>query len=350
VVRVTGNFTSESPLSAIVSTAISAAFEAGWADPKKLSQASQRAKILRNQALEALASTLGIRVDQMEIVGESELATYLCIAGFLDPSKHLSVGAIDRGKIRAFTRTHANHSLIPVDGSGYLIAEKIPAESILTLQIVNGETGVKQDLDLLASKTKAKCVILDATSSAPRVSLGDRWDGAIFNAQSWGGPAGLSLMAISNSQQWRYPLPHIAPIRTPGNYSLPLLLGAAVALENFNEDRAKIDSLSHYLRQKISAALPAAIIVGENSERVSSYHTIIFPGTVSEMLVRELEASAISVDAGSACSPADLAPSHVLAAMGLPTEGSLRLTLRQDHTEADIDALVSALVEVCRNF
>ena len=68
------------------------------------------------------------------------------------------------------------------------------------------------------------------------------------------------------------------------------------------------------------------------------------------MLVRELEANSISVDAGSACSPADLAPSHVLAAMGLPTEGSLRLTIRADHTETDIDALVKALVEVCRNF
>ena len=100
MVPVTGNFTSETPLSEIVSTAISAAFEAGWADPKKVSQASQRAKILQNHALEALASGLGIRADQMEIVGETELATYLCIAGFLEPNRHLAVGAIDRGKIR----------------------------------------------------------------------------------------------------------------------------------------------------------------------------------------------------------------------------------------------------------
>ena len=348
MVRVTGNFTSENPLSEIVSKAISAAFEAGWADPKKLSQASQRAKILQNQALEALASGLGIRVDQMEIVGESELATYLCIAGFLDPSRHLSIGAIDRGKIRAFTRTHQNHSILPVDQNGYLDASQIPADSILTLQIANGETGILQDIDLLA--TKAQTVVLDATYSGSRIALGDRWDGAIFSSQAWGGPSGLSIMAIANSQQWRYPLPHIAPIRTPGGYSLPLLLGAAVALENFTEDQVKIDSLNLYLRQKIASALPTAILVGANSERLSNYQTIIIPGTVSEMLVRELEASSISIDAGSACSPADLAPSHVLAAMGLPTEGSIRITLRQDHSEADIDSFVSALVEVCRNF
>ena len=348
MVRVTGNFTSEAPLSEIVSTAISAAFEAGWADPKKVSQASQRAKILQNHALEALASGLGIRVDQMEIVGESELATYLCIAGFLKPSRHLAVGAIDRGKIRAFTRTHEKHSIIPVDSNGYLNTETVPADSLLTLQIVNGETGVVQDIQAL--KTKAEMVVLDATYSGPRIALGENWDGAIFSPHAWGGPSGLSIFAIANPKQWRYPLPHIAPIRTPGGYSLPLLLGAAVALENFKEDSAKISSLNHYLRTQISESIPAAIVVGENSQSVPNYKTIVIPGTISEMLVRELEASSISVDAGSACSPADLVPSHVLAAMGLPTEGSIRLTLREDHTEADIDALVKALVEVCRNF
>ena len=348
MVRVTGNFTSEAPLSEIVSSTISAAFEAGWADPKKVSQASQRAKILQNHALEALASGLGIRADQMAIVGESELATYLCIAGFLEPSRHLAVGAIDRGKIRAFTRTHNDHSIVPVDSNGYLEAEKIPANSLLTLQVVNGETGIIQDVELL--KAKAAMVVLDATYSGSRIALGENWDGAIFSSQAWGGPSGLSIMAIANSPQWRYPLPHIAPIRTPGGYSLPLLLGAAVALENFKEDSAKISSLNRYLRTQISESIPAAIAVGENSQTMPNYQTIVIPGTISEMLVRELEANAISVDAGSACSPADLAPSHVLAAMGLPTEGSLRLTLRTHHTEADVDALVKALVEVCRNF
>ena len=348
MVPVTGNFTSETPLSEIVSTAIAAAFAAGWAEPKKLSQASKRAKILQSQALEALSSGLGVRVDQLEIVGESELATYLCIAGFLTPHQHLSVGAIDRGKIRAFTRTHENHSIIPVDQNGYLDAEKITEDSLLTLQVVNGETGIIQDIQSL--KACAKIVVLDATYSGPRIGLGDSWDGAIFTAQTWGGPSGISMMAIANPQQWRYPLPHIAPIRTPGTYSLPLLLGAAVALENFNEDAAKIESLNLYLRTQISALIPPAIVVGQNSQTLANFLTIVIPGTVSEMLVRELEANSISVDAGSACSPADLAPSHVLAAMGLPTEGSLRITLRQEHTESDIDALVRALVEVCRNF
>jgi cysteine sulfinate desulfinase/cysteine desulfurase-like protein len=225
----------------------------------------------------------------MEIVGESELATYLCIAGFLEPSRHLAVGAIDRGKIRAFSRTHEKHSIIPVDGNGFLNAEKIPGDSLLTLQIVNGETGIVQDIQTL--KTKAEMVVLDATYSGPRIALGEDWDGAIFSPHAWGGPSGLSIFAIAKPQQWRYPLPHIAPIRTPGGYSLPLLLGAAVALENFKEDSAKISSLNRYLRTQISESIPAAIVVGENLQSLPNYQTIVIPGTISEMLVRELEAT-----------------------------------------------------------
>jgi cysteine desulfurase len=67
------------------------------------------------------------------------------------------------------------------------------------------------------------------------------------------------------------------------------------------------------------------------------------------MVVRELDAMGITVEAGSACSPIDLTPSHVLAAMGLPTEGAIRIRMRQDHTEAEVDELVDALAKVCSN-
>ena len=344
MVRVTGNFSSEAPLPGIVASAISAAFEAGWADPKKLSQAATRSKILRSQAIESIAGRLGTRVDEIEIVGEGELATYLCIAGFLKPDRHLAVGAIDRGKIRAFTRTHHDHTIVPVDSSGALLAENIPAQSLLTLQMANGETGVIQDVENLAGR--ADLVVLDATASAPRVSLPSKWDGAIFSSESWGGPTGLAFMAIRSAAQWRYPLPHIAPIRTPGGYSLPLLLGAAVALENFNENKAKVGELNLYLRKAISQSLPDAQVVGNSEKSLPHKVTVIIPGGISEMFIRELEAQSITIDAGSACSPDDLTPSHVLASMGLPTEGSIRLTLRDDHTEAEIDDLVNALVKV----
>jgi cysteine desulfurase len=344
VVRVTGNFSGQAPLSEVVRSAIAAAFDAGWADPKKLSQASTRSRILESQARESIASGLGIAEDEIEIVGEEELATFLAIAGFLAPERELTVGAIDRGKIRALTRTHQNHRIIPVDHKGRLNPESLSRGSVLSLQVANGETGIFQNLETFSES--AETVVLDATTSGPRLSLSKGWDAAIFSSSSWGGPAGIGIMAIRNSQRWRYPLPHIAPIRTPGGYSLPLLLAASVALENFSEDRAHLRELNHRFRLAIVEAIPGSICVGELDDCLPHLLTVILPNTISEMVVRDLDAMGITVEAGSACSPIDLAPSHVLAAMGLPTEGAIRIRFRDSHSHDEIDELVQSLVKV----
>lgn len=345
MVRVTGNFGGQAPLSEVVRSALSAAFDAGWADPKKLSQASARSRILESHALESLASALDLAVDEIEIVGEEELATFLALSGFLNPDRELAVGSIDRGKIRALTRSHDKHQIIPVDQQGRLIPASISRGSVLSLQVANGETGVCQSLKAISES--AEIVVMDATTSGPRVSLGQRWDAAIFSATSWGGPAGIAIMAIRNSQKWQYPLPHIAPIRTPGGYSLPLLLAASVALENYSEDSTHLRDLNKKFRQMIVKLIPGTICVGELDDCLPHLLTVILPNTISEMVVRDLDAMGLTVEAGSACSPIDLAPSHVLAAMGLPTEGAIRIRFRDSHTHEDIDGLVQSLVKVC---
>jgi cysteine desulfurase len=345
VVRVTGNFGGQAPLPEVVRSAIAAAFDAGWADPKKLSQASTRSRILESQALESIASRLGLAVDQIEVVGEEELASYLAISGFLSPTKELAIAAIDRGKIRALSRTHSNHRIISVDQHGALVADEISQDSVLSLQVANGETGIVQDLPALSSR--AQCVVLDATVSGSRVDLGKNWDAAVFSSSSWGGPQGIAIIGIRNSAQWRYPLPHIAPIRTPGGYSLPLLLATSVALENFEEDSLQLRALNQHLRESIVAAIAGTYCVGNIENTLPHLLTVILPNTISEMVVRDLDALGITVEAGSACSPIDLAPSHVLAAMGLPTEGAIRIRLRDTHSTSDIDQLVTALAKVC---
>ena len=62
--------------------------------------------------------------------------------------------------------------------------------------------------------------------------------------------------------------------------------------------------------------------------------------------------SAIDIDSGSACKSADLRPSHVLAAMGFPTSGNIRITFKSSHTEKDLETLAAAIikkVKVLRN-
>ena len=238
VVRVTRNFTSEGQLHPAARQALLAAFDQGWADPKKISQSSAKAAILRNQALENIADRLAIPVSSIEVIGEPALGHFLSISGLFRENSPFVYCATDKGKIRAIARSHSGEvSELSVDrGGGIQNHAKIAPGSVLSLQLANGETGVIQEHPDIQTSIR---VAVDATASGSRLPLPPHWNTALFDSLSWNGPAGLAIMAINNRSEFSYPLPHIAPISSPGSYSLPLLIASSIALENFKgEDPA----------------------------------------------------------------------------------------------------------------
>ena len=339
MVRVTGNFTSESPLSPELLQNLLAAFEQGWADPKKLSQSAAKAAILRNQSLENIGTRLELRPECIEVLGEPALGHYLAIGGLLTPDSTFIYSSVDKGKVRAISRSQNGTSQeFAVSRDGLIqVSESLNKNSVLSLQMANSETGVIQDSEAL---TKNQALIsIDATSSGPRLALPSRWDTALFDARSWNGPAGLAILAINNEARYTYPLPRIAPIKSPGTYSLPLLITAAMALENFIDSDPEI---RNYLIQKLDGVTGVEVVAKE-SHAINNVISLTVSGASGEHLLRELATHGIDIDSGSACNPADLQPSHVLAAMGYPTDGHLRATLHRGTTREDIDLLIAAL-------
>lgn len=347
MVPVTGNFQAETALSPLAHQALLAAFDSGWADPKKIGQSPSKAAILRNNALESIASKLEIGVDQIEITGEVGLSYFLSLGGFLTPEKTLYFGAGDRSGVIATVRSHQGAvKEIPLLSNGCLDFGKSPIaeNSIVAYQLANGETGA---INSLPNQLPSNLLIaVDATASGSRIKLPDQWDSAAFDSRAWGGPAGLAIVAIKNSAQWRNPLPHISSVRrTYGTFSLPLLLASAIALENFDADAIAIRSLTRKIRDEIQAAIPNAIVAGDLDEAMPHLTSFIFPGTNGEEVLRELTKKGFAVDSGSACTAMNLQPSHVLAAMGLPTDGNIRIAIHPKTSESEVDGLITALLD-----
>ena len=216
VVRVTGNFASEGPLHPAAREALLAAFDQGWADPKKLSQSSSKAAILRNHALENISTRLAIAVDSIEVLGEPSLGHFLSIAGLFHDSSPFAYSTIDKGKIRAIARSHQSEvTELTVDASGAIQGlSQLTDGCVLSLQLANGETGIIQNsAESIAGGVK---IAIDATATGPRIPLPARWNTALFDAASWNGPSGLAIMAIRDRFTYSYPLPRIAPISSPG--------------------------------------------------------------------------------------------------------------------------------------
>ena len=336
VVRVTGNFTSESPLHPAAREALLAAFDQGWADPKKISQSSARAAILKNQSLENIGNRLGVRPDAIEIIGEPALGHFLAIAGLLSPTQNFAYASIDKGKIRAIARAHSGPvQEMEVDSKGQISgATNLPDDTVISLQLANGETGIIQKF-LPTQRVK---IAVDATASGPRLPLPENWSTALFDAQSWAGPSGIGIIAINDSG-YTYPLPRIAPIKSPGTYSLPLLIAASIALENFAPEDAE---MRRYLIETFTG-MAGISVVAADAKALPNKISLSIPAIAGEQLVRALAEGGADVDSGSACSAADLQPSHVLAAMGYPTTGHVRITLHSGTTHSEIDALKKAI-------
>jgi cysteine desulfurase len=346
VVRVTGNFQSEAALNSLAREALLAAIDSGWADPKKIGQFPSRAAILRDNALSAIANRLGLSPDQIEITGEVGLSYFLSLAGLLDESKNLFFGAGDRSGIIATVRSHQGPIIeVPLKRDGRLdfATTAFLPNSVLALQLANGESGAINEIpnelpsDLL--------IAVDATASGARINLPAKWDSACFDSRSWNGPAGLAIVAINNAGKWRNPLPHIsAARRTYGTYSLPLLLASAVAIENFQQDETITRDLTALFRLEIQKAIPEVLIAGDLARSMPHLTSIVIPGVNGEELVRELDRQGFAVDSGSACTAMNLAPSHVLSAMGLPTDGNIRIAIHSGTENPEILGLINALV------
>ena len=354
MVRVAGNFQAEAPLSPRVMGALIDAFSQGWSDPRKLSQSGARARILQNQCVESISAILGALPQEIEILGEPNLGHFYAIAGFLTATSPFFYSAVDRKEIHALARTQRSSTEMSVNRNGQIQFPLIGTDAVLSLQAANGETGIVQDLGALAANSDGATIVCDYSSAGSRLSLPDRWDSAFFEAKSWQGPQGVGILAIkeSSKSKWRNPLPHLDGLRTPSTYSLPLLMAATIALEEFVEADATeseiLRALTQEFRSLISSKLENCDIAGgteSNMTLLPHITSLSFLYVEGEELLRSLEKMGFSVDSGSACTAEDLQPSHVLAAMGLLTHGNIRVTFHQGTQREEMLSLAKAIIE-----
>jgi cysteine desulfurase len=65
-----------------------------------------------------------------------------------------------------------------------------------------------------------------------------------------------------------------------------------------------------------------------------------------ETLLHELDRAEFSVSSGSSCTSSTLTPSHVLRAMGVLSEGNVRVSLPRGTAAQDVDRFLEVLPEV----
>jgi cysteine desulfurase len=341
VVRITGDFQQERVLHLAANSLLNEFFTKGWPDPAKLNNSSRQASILQEQVRQSFAKALNVRSDEIEFLGEPDLGFQLAIQGLLKPESKLFYSSIDRQKVFAITSFEKNNRRdvieLAVNNLGQIQEVATAADDLLIWQVANGETGNIQ------STPKSKSLVFaDCTSSGVDLLPNFDYQTALFDSRSWAGPAGLGILIIKSDAKWRNPLPHNDLSRTPGTYSLPLLLASAVALENYLAQPDIRSKLKKEMIDFITTQIPD-VQVASASTGLGKFLSISIKDVEADRLLLDLEQAGFAVDSGSACKSADMKPSHVLAAMNLSIAGNIRLTIHKEITEQIVKEFCNTL-------
>ncbi len=339
-------------MSAAARQAYEAAQQDGWADPTRTYAAGRRARLLLDGAREALAQSLGARADELVVAPSACSSLRWAVQGarlarpLADPTVVCS--AVEHSCL--LRAVGDDRRTVAVDGTGRVDAQAYetalsPTPVLASLIAASHEVGTRQPVAAVAEACRAAGVplLVDAGPSVGHDPVPGGWSLLAADARSWGGPT-VGLLAVRTGTRWRHPL------GVPDPVDLPSLLAAAVglqdALDRRAEDAARARALVDRLRAGV-AGVPDVEVVGDPVERLPHVLTFSCLFVDGEVLTGELDRAGFAVGSGSACS-ADPEhepgrPSHVLAAMGVLTQGNVRLSLSPAVSEADVEAFLAVL-------
>lgn len=354
---------SRGPLHPVAATTLVAALDAAWADPTSRHPAGRRARAHLDTAREVLAAAMGVRADELSVHGSAEEALELALAGLRHGRRRVGervvASAVERSVVLL---SPGADEPVAVDRRGVVDLEAWsgavarPGVAAAVLQTANGEVGTRQPVRAAAAAAGAQGVplLLDATSSLGRDDLPEGVGAVLVaDAATFGGPP-LGLLAVRTGTRWSLPGPRREAEhgRSAAAPWVPPVLAAAEAWRQVEAEREAEEATARLLVDRVRAAasaVPDTVVVGDPHDRLPHVVTFSVLFADGEVLLDELARRGVAVASGSACTSSALRPSHVLAAMGVLTQGNVRVTLPLGAVSptraADVERLCAVLPE-----
>lgn len=195
----------------------------------------------------------------------------------------------------------------------------------------------------------------DAVQAAAHLPLNvevDHIDLLSLGAHKFYGPKGVGALYIRRGTS-------IFPIQTggkqenglrAGTQNIPYIVGLAEAFRLAQQgaaDRAvRMTPMRDYLIGRILEEIPRARLTGHPRLRLPNHASFVFEGVDGNLLLQMLDVAGFACSSGSACKTGNPQPSEVLTAVGFSRSwalGSLRVTLGQWTTPADVEAFLQVL-------
>jgi cysteine desulfurase len=229
---------------------------------------------------------------------------------------------------------------------------------LVSIMLVNNETGVIQDIDAISQICKKNDVLFmtDATQAVGKIDIDVEKSGIdlmTFSAHKIYGPKGVGAMYVRQ----KYPRINIVPLMHGGGHekgyrsgtiNVPGIGAFAKAIEICKKKQEHDSKQVKKLRNKLETALlkiEGVEINGSKSERSPYISSVYIPGVNSEAIIINVK-NTIAISNGSACTSKEMKPSHVIMSMYHNEDrafSTLRISYSRFNTEKEIEIAIESI-------
>jgi cysteine desulfurase len=322
-----------------------------------------------------VASLVGAEPEEIIFTSGATESDNLAIRGVaqarLGAGKHIVTARTEHKAVldtcAALEREGWRVTWLDVDAAGLItpdaVAEALTDETVLvSVMLANNEIGVVQDLAAIGALTTERGITFHCNAAQGLgylpFSIDDMHiDLASVSAHKMYGPKGVGALYVSRSAQTRGILApqmhgggHERGLRS-GTLNVPGIVGFGAAAEIMKNEGAaeagRIMSLRDDLKTRLLDVVEEVRLNGAASPRHPGNLNLSFGYVDGARLLLDL-CERVSVSSGSACSSAEVGPSYVLEAMGVPKDwsaASVRFGLGRHTTAAEVESVAGAVIE-----
>ncbi|MBO4766587.1 MAG: cysteine desulfurase [Lachnospiraceae bacterium] len=360
-----------------------------YGNPSSLHTPGLTAKKAIQKAREDIATCLWCKPSEIVFTSGGTESDNLAIKGFFEANKgkgkHIITTNIEHPAVSesiAWLKTQgAEVTVLAVDGEGLITAEQVarvirPNTILVAVQFANNEIGTIQPIAEIATVAKERgvaCFVdavqavghlpfaLGSTEGAGKLPLGATprdYEGITMlsaAAHKFGGPKGVGFLFVREGTKLA-PVLHGGPQEMhlrAGTENVPGIVGTAAALivscRELRENLPRVRALRDMMMHRITGEIPDSRVNGSRIHRLAGNVNVSFSGVEASSILVLMDMAGIACSGGSACSSASGKPSHVIEALHIPHEyenGTVRLTISPDTTQAEIDGAVTALAGI----
>jgi cysteine desulfurase len=319
-----------------------------------------------DHAREQVADALGAHPSQVVFTSGGTEANNLAITGIAGRygQSQIVISGIEHPCVTrpalAMQQRGWQVSTLPTGSSGKVEADGLqallkPDTSVISVMLVNNETGVIQDIPGIAEQARkaGAYVHTDAVQALGKIKL----DFADLNVHAMtvsshkiNGPQGAGALILDKRvdiQPVLYGGGQEKGLRS-GTENVAAIVGFGAACELIQQELVQRTGLVRQLRDRMEQGLRAmgAQIFGADAERIPNTSFFAFPDIEGETLVMALDRKGFAVASGSACSSDSTEPSHVLLAMGVQPDmarGAVRVSFGAGNEMQQVEAFLQAL-------